>query len=143
MAPAAVPRPLRSAPLLFRFRRDALGANEGALVAEALANAGRRVCLVTPYETVMPYGGTSHRMETPDILRRKLAAIYTEAMIGLADGHHVSVVRADGGERDRSGGQHERRDHRAQSARAARRDDPGARVATDAFRDREVAALQL
>jgi len=75
---------------------DALGANDGALVAEALADGGRRVYLVTPYETVMPYGGISHRMETPDILRRKLAAIYTEAVIGVADGRTVSVVRPDG-----------------------------------------------
>lgn len=41
----------------------------GALVAEALAARGRRVTFVTPYETVMPYGGISHRMETPDLLR--------------------------------------------------------------------------
>ena len=75
---------------------DALGANDGALVAEALANAGRVVRLVTPYETVMPYGGISHRMETPDILRRKLAAIYTGAVIGVADGRQVTVVRPDG-----------------------------------------------
>jgi 2,4-dienoyl-CoA reductase-like NADH-dependent reductase (Old Yellow Enzyme family)/thioredoxin reductase len=75
---------------------DALGANDGALVAEALANRGRRVYLVTPYETVMPYGGISHRMETPDILRRRLAGIYTEATVGAADGRNVFVVRADG-----------------------------------------------
>jgi plasmid replication initiation protein len=35
-------------------------------------------------------------METPDILRRKLAAIYTGALIGMADGRQVSVVRPDG-----------------------------------------------
>ena len=64
-------------------------------MAEALANAWR-VVLVTPYETVMPYGGMSHRMETPDILRRKLAAIHTGAVIGAADGRQVSVVRPDG-----------------------------------------------
>jgi hypothetical protein len=56
----------------------------------------RRVCLVTPYETVMPYAGISHRMETHDVLRRKLAAIYTGAVIGVADGRQVSVVRPDG-----------------------------------------------
>ena len=44
----------------------------------------------------MPYAGISHRMETPDILRRELAAIYTEATIGVDDGRHVSVVRPDG-----------------------------------------------
>jgi 2,4-dienoyl-CoA reductase-like NADH-dependent reductase (Old Yellow Enzyme family) len=75
---------------------DALGANEGALVAEALATGGRRVHLVTPYETVMPYGGISQRMETPDILRRKLAGIHTDAVIGTAEGRTVSIVRPDG-----------------------------------------------
>lgn len=75
---------------------DQLGGNEGALVAEALATGGRRIHLVTPYETVMPFGGISHRMETPDILRRKLAGIYTEAVIGAADGRTLSIVRADG-----------------------------------------------
>ncbi|MDT4937375.1 MAG: hypothetical protein QOG80_1046 [Pseudonocardiales bacterium] len=75
---------------------DLLGANEGALVAEALATAGRRVHLVTPYETVMPFGGISQRMETPDILRRKLAGIHTEAVIGAAGDGGVSVVRPDG-----------------------------------------------
>lgn len=75
---------------------DALGANEGALVAEALAGGGRRVHLVTPFETVMPFGGISQRMETPDILRRKLAGIHTEAVIGTAAAASVSIVRADG-----------------------------------------------
>jgi 2,4-dienoyl-CoA reductase-like NADH-dependent reductase (Old Yellow Enzyme family) len=75
---------------------DALGANEGALVAEALANRGHRVHFVTPYETVMPYGGISHRMETPDILRRKLASIHTEAIVGGVDGRSVWIVRPDG-----------------------------------------------
>lgn len=75
---------------------DMLGANEGALVAEALATGGRRVHLVTPFETVMPYGGISQRMETPDILRKKLAGIHTEALIGTASEGTVSLVRADG-----------------------------------------------
>jgi 2,4-dienoyl-CoA reductase-like NADH-dependent reductase (Old Yellow Enzyme family) len=78
---------------------DALGANEGALVAEALANRGHRVHFVTPFEVVMPYGGISQRMETPDVLRRKLAGIHTEAVVGGvggADGRTVWVVRPDG-----------------------------------------------
>jgi hypothetical protein len=135
---------------------DALGANEGALVAEALANAGRRVCLVTPYETVMPYGGASHRMETPDILRRKLAAIYTEAVIGLADGRHVSVVRPDGESvTDLEVGTIvavTAPNPRVQLGETARAlgipyvligDALAPRVATDAFREGEIAALQL
>ena len=135
---------------------DALGANEGALVAEALANAGRRVVLVTPYETVMPYGGISHRMETPDILRRKLAAIYTGAVIGAADGRQVSVVRPDG----ESVAELEAGtivavtapSPRVQLAEVAARlglpyivigDAMAPRTATDAFRDGEEAALRL
>jgi 2,4-dienoyl-CoA reductase-like NADH-dependent reductase (Old Yellow Enzyme family) len=135
---------------------DALGANEGALVAEALANAGRRVRLVTPYETVMPYGGISHRMETPDILRRKLAAIYTGALIGVADGRQLSVVRPDGESvAELSAGTVvaiTAPNPRVQLAEAAARlglaytvigDAMAPRTATDAFRDGEEAALRL
>jgi 2,4-dienoyl-CoA reductase-like NADH-dependent reductase (Old Yellow Enzyme family) len=75
---------------------DAIGASEGALVAEALADRGHHVTLVTPYELVMPYAGISHRMETPDILRRKLGAIITEGLVGAVAGRTVTVVRADG-----------------------------------------------
>jgi 2,4-dienoyl-CoA reductase-like NADH-dependent reductase (Old Yellow Enzyme family) len=135
---------------------DALGANDGALVAEALANRGRRVHLVTPYETVMPYGGISMRMETPDILRRKLAGIYTEATVGAVDGRTVFVVRADGADvaeldvgtivavtAPRP---------RLELAEAAARlglpyaivgDALAPRQATDAFREGEMAALAL
>jgi 2,4-dienoyl-CoA reductase-like NADH-dependent reductase (Old Yellow Enzyme family) len=135
---------------------DALGANEGALVAEALANGGRRVVLVTPYETVMPYGGISHRMETPDILRRKLAAIYTGAVVGVADGRQVSVVRPDGesvAELDAGTIVAVTAPNpRLQLARVAARlglphtvigDALAPRAATEAFRDGEEAALSL
>jgi hypothetical protein len=44
----------------------------------------------------MPFAGISHRMETPDILRRKLAGIYTEAVVGGVDGRSVWIVRPDG-----------------------------------------------
>lgn len=135
---------------------DALGANDGALVAEALADSGRRVYLVTPYETVMPYGGISHRMETPDILRRKLAAIYTEAVIGVADGRTVSVVRPDGQSvADLEAGTIVAVTApcpRVRLAEVAARlglpytligDAMAPRAATDAFREGEVAALGL
>jgi 2,4-dienoyl-CoA reductase-like NADH-dependent reductase (Old Yellow Enzyme family) len=135
---------------------DALGANDGALVAEALADGGRRVYLVTPYETVMPYGGISHRMETPDILRRKLAAIYTGAVIGVADGRTVSVVRPDGESvADLDAGTIvavTAPSPRVQLAEVATRlglpytligDAMAPRAATDAFREGEMAALGL
>jgi 2,4-dienoyl-CoA reductase-like NADH-dependent reductase (Old Yellow Enzyme family) len=135
---------------------DALGANDGALVAEALADGGRRVYLVTPYETVMPYGGISHRMETPDILRRKLAAIYTGAVIGVADGRTVSVVRPDGESvADLDAGTIVAitapcpRVHLAEVATRLGLpytligDAMAPRAATDAFRDGEMAALGL
>jgi 2,4-dienoyl-CoA reductase-like NADH-dependent reductase (Old Yellow Enzyme family) len=135
---------------------DALGANDGALVAEALADGGRRVYLVTPYETVMPYGGISHRMETPDILRRKLAAIYTGAVIGVADGRTVSVVRPDGESvADLDAGTIVAVTApcpRVQLAEVATRlglpytligDAMAPRAATDAFREGEMAALGL
>jgi NADPH-dependent 2,4-dienoyl-CoA reductase/sulfur reductase-like enzyme len=135
---------------------DALGANEGALVAEALAVGGRQVYFVTPYEVVMPYGGISQRMETPDILRRKLAGIYTEAIIGAADGRTVYVVRPDGTSViDLDAGtvvavtaaqpRLELVDVliRLGVAYSVIGDAVAPRVATDAFRDGEEAALRL
>ncbi|WP_433382150.1 FAD-dependent oxidoreductase [Streptosporangium sp. CA-115845] len=75
---------------------DAIGANEGALVAEALAARSRRVTFVTPYETVTPYSGASHRMEVPDVLRRRMSQIVTQGLLGFADGRVVTVVRPEG-----------------------------------------------
>ena len=54
---------------------DTVGANEGPLVAEALAQRGKRVTYVTRYESVMPYGGALHRVEIPAILRRRRKTI--------------------------------------------------------------------
>jgi len=135
---------------------DAIGASEGALVAEALANRGHRVHFVTPYEVVMPYAGISHRMETPDILRRKLAGIYTEAIVGGAEGRTVWVVRPDGTSiTDLDAGTIvaiTAPEPRLELVAALERLGVGytvvgsavaPRVATDAFRDGEEAALRL
>lgn len=75
---------------------DVVGANEGALVAEALAKQGRRVTFVTSCETVMPWGGTLHRAEILPILRRRTEAIITGALVGDIDGTCVTVVMPDG-----------------------------------------------
>ncbi|MEZ0365818.1 FAD-dependent oxidoreductase [Mycobacterium sp. pUA109] len=75
---------------------DTVGANEGALVAEALAKRGKRVTFVTSCETVMPWGGALHRAEMLPILHRRTEQIITSGTVGDIDGTHVIVVRSDG-----------------------------------------------
>ena len=75
---------------------DTIGANEGPLVAEALAARGLGVVFVTSYETVMPWGGQLHRAEVPAILRRRCTEVHTGGLLGDVDGKHVIVVRPDG-----------------------------------------------
>jgi 2,4-dienoyl-CoA reductase-like NADH-dependent reductase (Old Yellow Enzyme family) len=75
---------------------DAVGANEGPLVAEALAQRGAAVVYVTSCETVMPWGGQLHRYEVAGILRRRCEQVITGGLLGDVDGRHVIVVRPDG-----------------------------------------------
>jgi 2,4-dienoyl-CoA reductase-like NADH-dependent reductase (Old Yellow Enzyme family) len=75
---------------------DAVGANEGPLVAEALARRGAAVIYVTSCETVMPWGGQLHRYEVAGILRRRCEQVITGGLLGDVDGRHVIVVRPDG-----------------------------------------------
>jgi hypothetical protein len=75
---------------------DDVGANEGPLVAEALAQRGAAVTYVTSCETVMPWGGQLHRYEVPGILRRRCRQVITGGLPGDVDGRHVIVVRPDG-----------------------------------------------
>jgi 2,4-dienoyl-CoA reductase-like NADH-dependent reductase (Old Yellow Enzyme family) len=75
---------------------DTVGANEGPLVAEALAQRGKRVTYVTRYETIMPFGGALHRVEVPAILRRRAARVIVEGLLGDLDGRTATIVRADG-----------------------------------------------
>jgi hypothetical protein len=75
---------------------DAVGANEGPLVAEAIAGRGAAVVYVTSFENVMPWGGQLHRYEVPAILRRRCEQVITGGLLGDVDGKHVIVVRPDG-----------------------------------------------
>jgi 2,4-dienoyl-CoA reductase-like NADH-dependent reductase (Old Yellow Enzyme family)/thioredoxin reductase len=75
---------------------DTVGANEGALVAEALARLGRSVTFVTPFETVMPNGGQLHRVQLPQTLYRRLDRVITSAMIGMATDSVALVVTPAG-----------------------------------------------
>ena len=75
---------------------DTVGANEGPLVAEALAARGLTVVFLTSCETVMPWGGQLHRAEVPAILRRRCAEVLTGGLLGDLDGKHAIVVRPDG-----------------------------------------------
>ena len=75
---------------------DAVGANEGPLVAESLAQRGATVVYLTSCETIMPWGGQLHRYEIPGILRRRCEQVITGGLPGDVDGRHVIVVRPDG-----------------------------------------------
>jgi 2,4-dienoyl-CoA reductase-like NADH-dependent reductase (Old Yellow Enzyme family) len=66
---------------------DTVGANEGALVAEALARQGRTVSFVTPYELAMPQGGQLHRVQLPETLYARVDRVIVRGMVALvADG---------------------------------------------------------
>jgi NADPH-dependent 2,4-dienoyl-CoA reductase/sulfur reductase-like enzyme len=76
---------------------DTVGANEGALVAEALALKGHRVTFVTPFETVIPNGGELHRVQLPQTLYRRLDRVITSGRIGLVtDG--IALVATEAGD---------------------------------------------
>jgi NADPH-dependent 2,4-dienoyl-CoA reductase/sulfur reductase-like enzyme len=75
---------------------DTVGANEGALAAEALALRGHQVHFVTPWETVMPNGGQLHRVQLPETLLRRMKNVVTSGLIGLVDNGVAIVVRANG-----------------------------------------------
>ncbi|WP_375476529.1 FAD-dependent oxidoreductase [uncultured Jatrophihabitans sp.] len=77
---------------------DLVGANEGALTAEALAGRGHRVVYVTPFEIAMPHGGQLHRVQLPETLHGKTAGVLTRAMIGAVEDKAVVVVTSEGAE---------------------------------------------
>ncbi|MCU1659463.1 MAG: putative N-methylproline demethylase [Pseudonocardiales bacterium] len=75
---------------------DTVGANEGALVAEALAARGCRVTFVTPFETVTPNGGQLHRVQLPQTLYRRLDRVITSGVIGMVTDGVALVATAAG-----------------------------------------------
>jgi NADPH-dependent 2,4-dienoyl-CoA reductase/sulfur reductase-like enzyme len=75
---------------------DTVGANEGALVAEAIAGKGHRVTFVTPYEVAMPQGGQLHRFELPTTLFGRVDRVLTRALVGVAAGGVATVVTPEG-----------------------------------------------
>ena len=75
---------------------DAVGTNEAALVAEALARRGCRVSFATRFETIAPFGGQVHRWAVPDILRAKMHQLFPETQVGYVDGDIAVLVREDG-----------------------------------------------
>jgi hypothetical protein len=88
----ALAAPVRGRTLIF----DEIGANEGPLVAEALAKRGAPVVYVTSCETIMPWGGALHRYEVPGIVRARCERVITGGLLGDVEGRHVIVVRPDG-----------------------------------------------
>jgi 2,4-dienoyl-CoA reductase-like NADH-dependent reductase (Old Yellow Enzyme family) len=75
---------------------DAVGTNEGVLVAETLARRGCRVTFATRFETIAPFGGQVHRWAVVDILRAKMYQLFPETQVGYVDGDIAILVREDG-----------------------------------------------
>jgi 2,4-dienoyl-CoA reductase-like NADH-dependent reductase (Old Yellow Enzyme family) len=76
---------------------DTVGANEGSLVAEALALRGHRVTLVTPFETVMVNGGALHRVQLPETLVRRVDRVITSGLVGLVE-NGVALIATRAGD---------------------------------------------
>ncbi|MGW8814408.1 hypothetical protein [Gordonia terrae] len=75
---------------------DEIGTNEAALVADALAARGKAVIFATSFDRLVPQAGQMHRWVVPDILRDRMTAVHTSAVIGCVDGPEVRLVYADG-----------------------------------------------
>jgi 2,4-dienoyl-CoA reductase-like NADH-dependent reductase (Old Yellow Enzyme family) len=75
---------------------DTVGANEGGLVAEAIAARGARVTFLTPYEVTMPNGGQLHRIQLPTTLWSRVDQVITSGLIGIVQDGTVVVVRKNG-----------------------------------------------
>jgi 2,4-dienoyl-CoA reductase-like NADH-dependent reductase (Old Yellow Enzyme family)/thioredoxin reductase len=75
---------------------DAMGTIEAALVAEALAQRGIEVTLVSRYETVVPYAGYTHRVELPGALERLGVRSVVGGLPGYIDGRTTHVVTPHG-----------------------------------------------
>jgi 2,4-dienoyl-CoA reductase-like NADH-dependent reductase (Old Yellow Enzyme family)/thioredoxin reductase len=75
---------------------DRLGDNEAALVAEALAGKGRAVTLVTPFDSMAPFAGYTHRKDLSQFFRRSGTRLLTETDIAAFDGQTARVADPEG-----------------------------------------------
>lgn len=77
---------------------DTVGANEGALVAEALGRRGHRVTFVTPAELAMPQGGQLHRVQLPETLYARVERVVVRGVIGAVESGVALVATPEGTE---------------------------------------------
>lgn len=75
---------------------DTVGANEGPLVAEALARRGHAVTFVTPEEEVAPYSGFLHRAQYGRTLYGVVDRVIVRALIGFVEDGSALVATPEG-----------------------------------------------
>ena len=79
---------------------DTVGANEGPLVAEALAKRGHEVTFVTPEEQVGPHSGYLHRAQFGQTLYAVVSRVVVRGLIGSVDDGKVLIASPEGVEVD-------------------------------------------
>src|SRR3954451_534605 len=79
---------------------DAVGANEGPLVAEALARRGHQVAFVTPEETVAPQSGYLHRAQFGKTLYGIVSRVIVRGLIGFVEDGNAMIATPEGAEID-------------------------------------------
>lgn len=78
------------------FVYDTVGANEGPLVAEALARQGHHVTFVTPEHEVAPFSGYLHRAQYGRTLYGVVDRVITRALVGFVEDGKVLVATPEG-----------------------------------------------
>ncbi|MGO4859998.1 oxidoreductase [Arthrobacter sp. 2MCAF14] len=82
------------------FVYDTLGANEGPLVAEALAKRGHQVTYGTPEETVGPQSGYLHRAQYVQTLYGVVSRVIVRGRIGFIEVGTALVATPEGADID-------------------------------------------
>lgn len=79
---------------------DTVGANEGPLVAEALARRGHEVTFVTPEETVAPQSGYLHRAQFGKTLYGVVNRVIVRGLIGSIEDGKAMLATPEGADID-------------------------------------------
>ena len=79
---------------------DTVGANEGPLVAEALAERGHQVTFVTPEETVGPHSGYLHRAQYGKTLYGVVNRVIVRGLIGFIEDGNALIATPEGADID-------------------------------------------
>lgn len=79
---------------------DTVGANEGPLVAEALAKRGHQITFVTPDDSVAPHSGYLHRAQFGQTLYGVVDRVIVRGLIGLIEDGNALIATPEGVEID-------------------------------------------